>query len=249
MFARIGRIISSFFNRFLGSVEDPTMILENNIRELQTQVPRLNESVARSNGAVIMLQKQLGKYIEDIQTFDSQVKAALKLGDENAARDIVIRLQDLKDKEIKTARDLELAQTNLSQVQETRNQTVNEIKSKIEEIRGAIEENRFSQMQKEIAETISPDTSTDINSTTNSTNEMLAKLEQQTAINQGSFAAALSNKAPELQSARIQKEAKRMQADDLLMQYKESMNLTTKDSKKPNSSNNSDDVVDVEIVK
>ena len=43
-----------------------------------------------------------------------------------------------------------------------------------------------------------------------------------------------------------------MQADDLLMQYKESMNLTTKDSKKPNSSNNSnnsDDVVDVEIVK
>ena len=242
MFARIGRIISAFFNRFLGSVEEPTMILENNIRELQGQVPRLNESVARSHGAVIMLQKQLGKYIEDIAVLDSQVKAALKLGNEDAARDIVVKLQELKDKEVKTGKDLELSQANLSQVQETRDHTVKEIKSKVEEIRGAIEENRFSEMQKQIAETISPDTSIDINSTTNSTNEMLTRLQQETAINQGAFAAALSNKAPELQSARIEKEAKQMRADDLLSQYKDKMNLTTKSVSKAS------DATDVEIV-
>ncbi len=225
MFSRLGRIIQSFFNRFLTAAENPVLILEHNIREIQTQIPKLNESVARSHGAVIMLQKQLGKYMEDNQTLDSQVKAALKLGDEEAARTLVVQLQDIKTKEGKTGKDLDLAQQNLKQTTDLRDLKVKQINTQIKEIKGAIEEHRFSEMQRQIAEVTDASASINIDSVSNSTEEMLAKLQQQTSVNQGTFAASMSNSAPALQASRIEKEAKLMQADELLLKYKEQMGL------------------------
>ena len=242
MFTRISRLISSFFNRFISQVEDPQMILENNIQEMQTQIPKLNESVARSHGAVIMLQKQLGKYLEDVSTLDSQVKAALKLGDENAARDIVVRLTDLRSKQEKTGKDLELAQQNLNQTQAIRDLKVKEIKDKINEIKGAVEEHKYSQMLREIVQVTDETASIDNNNLASSTTEMLNRLNQTTAVNQGTFAASLSNKAPELQAARIEKEAKLIEADELLLKYKQELGLNTNTDKSKTG-----DIIDVEV--
>ena len=241
MFTRISRLISSFFNRFISQVEDPQMILENNIQEMQAQIPKLNESVARSHGAVIMLQKQLGKYLEDTNTLDSQVKAALKLGDENAARDIVVRLTETRSKQEKTGKDLELAQQNLNQTQAIRDLKVKEIKDKINEIKGAVEEHKYSQMLREIVQVSDESASIDNNNLASSTTEMLNRLNQTTAVNQGTFAASLSNKAPELQAARIEKEAKLIEADELLLKYKKDLGLSVK------SATQNADVIDVEI--
>jgi phage shock protein A len=227
MFSRLGRIIQSFFNRFLTVAENPVMILEHNIREIQTQIPKLNESVARSHGAVIMLQKQLGKYMEESQTLDSQVKAALKLGDENAARTLIVQLQDVKVREEKTGKDLDLSQQNLQQTIELRDLKVREINQQIKEVKGAIEEHRFSEMQRQIAEVTDSSASIDVNSVSNSTQEMLAKLQQQTALNQGTFAASMSNSQPAIQASRIEKEAKLIQADELLLKYKQDLGLTS----------------------
>jgi phage shock protein A len=234
MFKRLGRIIQSFFNRFLNAAEDPVMILENNIREIQGQIPKLNESVSRSYGAVIMQQKQLGKYIEQSQTLDSQVKAALKIGDEDSARDLIVQLQDVKTREEKTGEDLKLAQQNLKQTTELRDLKVKEINQQIKEIKGAVEEHRFSEMQRQIAEATDASASIDINSVSNSTQEMLAKLQQSTAMNQGTFAASLGNSMPAIKAARIEKEAKLIQADELLLKYKENMGLVKKDETSQN---------------
>jgi len=228
MFKRLSRLIQSFFNRFLTAAEDPVLILENNIRELQGQIPKLNEAVAKSYGNVIMLQKQLTKYIDDSSEIDSQVKAALKLNEESAARDLVLQFQSLKDKEGKLKSDLELSQQSLKQTTELRDLKVREIQKKIQEIKGAIEEHKFSRMQAEVAEVTDSSSSIDVDSVSNSTSEMLAKLNQKTALNQGVFASSLSNSAPALQSAKIQREAQEMRADEILIEYKKQMGLETK---------------------
>jgi phage shock protein A len=225
MFKRISRLIQSFFNQFLTAAEDPVMILENNIRELQSQVPKLNEAVAKSYGSVIMLQKQLTKYIDESLNLDSQVKAALKLQEEGAARNLVMQLQSVKEKETKLSEDLKLSQQNLQQTTELRDLKIEEIQTKIKEIKGAIEEHKFSQMQREIAEVTDASASIDVDSVSQSTDEMLNKLNQKTSLNQGVFASSISNSAPALQSAKIQKEAKQIQADEILLEYKKQMGL------------------------
>ena len=44
-----------FFGFFVSSIEDPELILEQNIRDLNDQVPRMNESIAmvRASGRVV----------------------------------------------------------------------------------------------------------------------------------------------------------------------------------------------------
>jgi len=225
MFSRLGRLIQSFFNRFLTAAEDPVMILENNIRELQGQIPKLNEAVARSHGSVIMLQKQLGKYLEDNDTLDSQVKAALTLNNESAAKDLVMQLQGNRSKETKLSQDLTLSQENLKQTTELRDLKVKEIQKKIQEIKGAIEEHKFSEMQKEVAQVTDASSSIDIDSVSNSTEEMLGKLNQKTALNQGVFAASISNSKPAIEAAQISKAAEEIRADEILLAYKQQMGL------------------------
>lgn len=223
MFARLSRLIRSFFNRFITQAENPTLILENNIQEMRSHIPQLNEAVAKSYGSVIVIQKQLGKYLEEVDDLTNKVKAALQLHEDQAARDIAIRLQDIKSRQDKAAQDLTLAQQNLDATQKLRDSKVREINMKIEEIKGAIEEHRFSEMQRSIAQLTDSTSAVDINAIGVSTDEMLLKLNQRTATNQGTFAASMVNNRAAITGDMIDQKAKEMQADQLLQSFKDEM--------------------------
>ena len=46
MWNRLVRVVRSFAGMFISIAENPEMILEQNIRDLNDQVPRMNESIA-----------------------------------------------------------------------------------------------------------------------------------------------------------------------------------------------------------
>ena len=46
MWARLSRVIRSFVGFFISVAEDPELILQQNIRDMNDQVPRMNESIA-----------------------------------------------------------------------------------------------------------------------------------------------------------------------------------------------------------
>ena len=46
MFNRLSRMFRSFFGFFISVAENPELILEQNIRDMNDQVPRMNESIA-----------------------------------------------------------------------------------------------------------------------------------------------------------------------------------------------------------
>ena len=46
MWKRFSRAMRSFFGFFVSSIEDPELILEQNVRDLNDQVPKMNESIA-----------------------------------------------------------------------------------------------------------------------------------------------------------------------------------------------------------
>lgn len=230
MFSRISRLFSSFFNRFMGQIEDPAMLLENNISELQKLIPELNKSVAISGSSVILLQKELAKFQEEAITLDKRIKAAIALGEDSAAKDMIIRLQDINGKIEKLTKDLEIAKTNLNSVQQIRDLRVKEIKSKQEEIRSKVSEHRFSVVQSDIAKALDASVATSSNNLSESMDEQMAKLEQKTAENQSTLLASMYNNRSAITGQNIEQKANEMEADKLLEDYKNKANLTNSSS-------------------
>ncbi len=59
MWKRFVRAIKSLFGGLISSVEDPKLILEQNIRELNDQVPKMNESIATVKANVVLLSERV----------------------------------------------------------------------------------------------------------------------------------------------------------------------------------------------
>ena len=59
MFQRLIRAIKSMFGGFVSSMENPKLILEQNIRDLNDQIPQMNENIATVKANLIMLQKEV----------------------------------------------------------------------------------------------------------------------------------------------------------------------------------------------
>ncbi len=235
MFSRISRLISSFFNRFMAQIEDPAMLLENNILELQKLIPELNKSVAISGSSVILLQKELAKFQEEAITLDKRIKAAIALGEDSAAKDMIIRLQDAQLKIEKLTKDLEIAKTNLNSIQQIRDLRVKEIKSKQEEIRSKVSEHRFSVVQSDIAKALDASIATSSNNLSESMDEQMTKLEQKTAQNQSTLLASMYNNRSAITGQAIEQKASEMEADKLLEEYKNKANLTNSANSATNS--------------
>src|SRR3974377_1940694 len=66
MFNRLGRMLRSFFGFFISVAENPELILEQNIRDLNDQVPRMNESIAMVRANLTLLEKENQKNTTEV---------------------------------------------------------------------------------------------------------------------------------------------------------------------------------------
>ena len=78
MFKRLSRVFRSFFGFFISVAENPEIILEQNIRDMNDQVPRMNESIAMVKANVTLLEKEEAKYQNDLNDLTSKIKAAIQ---------------------------------------------------------------------------------------------------------------------------------------------------------------------------
>ena len=96
MFKRLSRIVRSFFGFFISVAENPEIILEQNIRDMNDQVPRMNESIAMVKANVTLLEKEEAKYKYDLDTLTSKIKAAIQAGRDDLAGAFATQLEQLK---------------------------------------------------------------------------------------------------------------------------------------------------------
>ena len=64
MFKRFIRALKSMFGGVISSMEDPKLILEQNIRDLNDQIPQMNENIATVKANLIMLQKESKRKVD-----------------------------------------------------------------------------------------------------------------------------------------------------------------------------------------
>uniref|UniRef100_A0A0D6R1I9 PspA/IM30 family protein n=1 Tax=Araucaria cunninghamii TaxID=56994 RepID=A0A0D6R1I9_ARACU len=97
IFGRVARLIKSYVNALISSVEDPEKLLDQTVEEMNTDLTKMRQASAQ----VLASQKQLeNKYKTAKQSADAwyrRAKLALEKGDENLAREALVRRKSLED--------------------------------------------------------------------------------------------------------------------------------------------------------
>src|ERR1700751_3471338 len=96
MWQRLARVVRSFVGFFSSAVEDPELILQQNIRDMNDQVPRMNESIAMVKANVTLLEKEEAKYKEAVGSLTARVKSAIQANRDDIAAAYATQLEQTK---------------------------------------------------------------------------------------------------------------------------------------------------------
>ena len=220
MWKRFKRAMRSFFGFFVSSIEDPEMILEQNIRDLNDQVPKMNESIAMVKANVTLLEKENTKYKNDVVEQTSKVKAAIQANRDDIATTYATQLQATKAALTRNEQQLMAARQAYDKAMQVKQAFMREKDRKTGEAMQALRDARRAKWQSKVADAMESFQVAGIDATHD---EMLQKIQEQTAVNEARMDMALSN--VDTQGMQIEQEAEKIRANELLKQFKQEMGM------------------------
>ena len=220
MWSRLVRAARSFMGMFISIAEDPVLILEQNIRDMNDQVPRMNESIAMVKANVTLLEKEEAKYQTEVKDLMSKVKAAIQGGRDDLAASFATRLESVKSALARTQGQLETARLAFDKANNVKKAFLREKERKTQEAMNAIRDHRRAQWQKKVADVMEQ---FDVAGISQTHDEMVRKIEEQTAVNEARMDVALNN--IDQQKFKIEEDAEALRANELVKQFKIEMGL------------------------
>jgi phage shock protein A len=224
MWSRFRRVVRSFVGFFISVAENPEVILEQNIRDMNDQVPRMNESIAMVKANVTLLEKEEAKYKRDLSDLTAKVKAAIQAGRDDLAGMFATQLEQLKGALSRTQGQLATARAAYEKAEVVKRAFLQEKERKTYEALNAIRDYRRGQWQKKVADAMEQFEVAGISQTHD---EMIRKIEEMTAVNEARMDMALGN--VDQQRFKIEEEAEKLRANELVKQFKVEMGLAVPD--------------------
>jgi phage shock protein A len=212
----------SFVGFFVSSIEDPELILEQNIRDMNDQVPRMNESIAMVRANQTLLEKENAKYTQEVASLTAKIKAAIQAGRDDLAAQYATRLQMEKSALERNQAQLAAAKSAYEKALNVKKMFMREKERKTAEAMNAIRDARRAKWQSKVADAMESFEVAGIDATHD---EMLRKVEEQTAVNEARMQMALES--VDHQALKIEEDAEKIQADELVKQFKMEMGLTS----------------------
>ena len=220
MFRRLSRMMRSFFGFFISVAENPELILEQNIRDMNDQVPRMNESIAMVKANATLLEKEEAKYKDDVNNLTAKVKAAIQAGRDDIAGAFAMQLEQLKGALARTQGQLSTARAAFDKALAVKQAFMREKERKTQEALNAIRDYRRAQWQKKVADVMEQ---FDVAGISQTHDEMVRKVEEMTAVNEARMEMAMGN--VDQQQVKIEEEAEKIRASELVKQFKTEMGL------------------------
>src|SRR5437870_243745 len=220
MWRRLTRMVRSFFGFFISVAENPEIILEQNIRDMNDQVPRMNESIAMVKANASLLEKEEAKYKNDVSDLTAKVKAAIQAGRDDLAGSFAVQLEQLRSALARTQGQLTTARAAYEKALAVKQAFVREKERKTQEALNAIRDYRRAQWQRKVADAMEQFEVAGISQTHD---EMVRKIEEMTAVNEARMDMALGN--VDQQRVKIDEEAEKLRANELVKQFKVEMGL------------------------
>ncbi len=217
---RFSRWIKSIFGGAISSLEDPRLILEQNIREMNDQVPKMNENIATVKANVMLLQKEAKKYDNELASLTAKIKAAIQNGRDDIAQQFAVRLEDLREARTRTNEQLKYATAAYDKALQVKKAFMREKDRKIQEAKEALRAHERAKWQAKVADTLEQ---FEVGGVDQTHDEMLQRIYENTAKNEARMEMALDSF--DTDTMRIEEDAKELQAAELVKQFKLEMGL------------------------
>lgn len=138
MWQRFVRALKALFGGAVQAIEDPKLILEQNIRDLNDRVPQMNESIATVKAALTLAEKEKAKYQAEYNDLISKMKAAIQSGRDDIAANYAVRVETLKSDIAKVDAQVQQSQRAYTQALEIKKAFMREKDKKIAEAKEAL---------------------------------------------------------------------------------------------------------------
>jgi phage shock protein A len=225
MWQRFSRLIRSFVGFFISTAENPEIILQQNIRDMNDQVPRMNESIAMVKANATLLEREEAKYQDDVANLTAKVKSAIQANRDDIAASFATQLQNTKSALARTQGQLTTARAAFDKAMAVKKAFMQEKDRKTQEALSAIADYRRAQWQKKVADVMEQ---FDVAGISQTHDEMVRKVEEMTAVNEARMDMAMGN--VDQQKMKIEEEAQNIQAGELVKQFKIEMGLASPSS-------------------
>jgi len=154
MWARLRNLIRGFLSLFIKGMEQaaPEAIIEGEKERLQAAVAMWNQNLARQAGMVSRLTEQVKKQQADVQDLTAKVSAHLKVGNRDAARQYVLRLNDVKQDLAENETQLKDAEKMYQDYLAQRDAAVKDARARIEAASRTLSKVQMAEAQAELAQ-------------------------------------------------------------------------------------------------
>lgn len=222
MFQRLIRALKSMFGGFVSSMEDPKLILEQNIRDLNDQIPQMNENIATVKANLLMLQKEMTRNEKNIQELTAKIKSAIQANRDDIAEGYALQLEKAKETFSHTKDQLAFAEKAYEKAIKVKKVFMREKDRKIQEAKEALRASERSEWQAKIADTLEQ---FEVGGIDQTHDEMITRLNERSAKNEARMELALDS--IDTETMEIEANAEKIRAKSLVEQFKLEMNEGT----------------------
>jgi len=220
MWKRFKRALQSLLGGAIEAIENPKLILEQNIRELNDQVPKMNENIATVKANAMLLEKEHRRYEAQLRDLTAKIKAAIQAGRDDIAQNYAVQLQQTKEALGRTAEQLKFAQQAYDKSLQVKQAFMRERQKKIDEAREALRAHERAQWQRKIADSLEQ---FEVGGVDQTHDEMIRRVNEQTARSEARMEMALDS--IDTETFKIEEAAQNIQAEELVRQFKLEMGM------------------------
>jgi phage shock protein A len=221
LWQRFKRALRSIFGSWVSEMEDPALILEQNIRDMRDKIPKMNENIAMLRANAKMIEKEKQKLEAEQAKLIASIKAAIGQNREDIAGDYALQLEQNKTQVAKLETQLDQARAAAEKAEEAKAVFMKELDRKTKEALDAIEAAKRAKWQKEVADTMEQFTAGGVDHTHD---EMVKRIEKESAMSEARLEMAISK--TDKDKAKIEADAEKIRAAELVKQFKIEMGVT-----------------------
>lgn len=222
MFQRLIRAIKSMFGGFVSSIENPKLILEQNIRDLNDQIPQMNENIATVKANLIMLQKEVKRNEKQIQDLTAKIKSAIQANRDDIAEGYALQLEKAKETIDHSKDQLAFAEKAYEKALKVKKVFMREKDRKIQEAKEALRASERAEWQSKIADTLEQ---FEVGGIDQTHDEMISRINEEAAMNEARMEIALDS--IDTKTMEIEANAEKIRAHELVEQFKMEMGTST----------------------
>ncbi|MBI5243875.1 MAG: PspA/IM30 family protein [Elusimicrobia bacterium] len=221
MWQRFMRVVRSFVGFFISTMEDPKLILEQTVRDMQDKIPVMNQGLAKARGGIIMIEGEIKQYEREISLLTAKVKACVIGKDASLGGQYAIRLKKTQEALARDKEQLAAAKAGYESLLKMKEKFMREMKAKTDEAMAAIRDAEASKWKSELADTFEQ---FEVAGTDATYDEMVGKLRQKLAEAEGRL--AMAAESVDQKAIAIDEQAEALEGQELFKNFQMEMGIT-----------------------